>query len=231
MERNKSQDKEIDILLSALDNEDEVDHEIESLQKNDVMDFINFFNIKPGENELSLFSLYEHYKNWSNDIVKIVVFNREVRKVFQTKKINNVDRVLIKNDLVELNNNITRIARAKEHLKKSQSYKKQIERFIQEMQVNPDDKWVNLNEIYKWYTRWRQNKTRLKINKHNFSALLRFYFESKTSKNRAFFKLKGEFNMEKIKQLRGIKNEEKEKQKTVDEVCGIKTGTESKDTT
>jgi hypothetical protein len=229
MGRKKSQDEEIELLLSALQEDVDNLEEIETLDlTNDVTDFLNFFNIRPGSNKIRSLSFYEHYKNWSQSPASYVTFSKIISKTLTIEKTYNKNTVFIKNDLIELNNEVVRNARARKHLKRSHSYKKHIEKFIEDMEIVPGDKWVDINVIYKWYISWRYKKKTIRLLRRDLRGLLKFYFESRIGKSRGFFKVKGEFNMEKINQLRGITNEE-EKQKSEDQILGAKTGIQSED--
>lgn len=210
MERKKSRNEEIDLLLNALEADNDSLEELENLDlNNDIVDFLNFFNITAGENKIDLKSLYFYYKNWSNEPVTQLKFNMKISKYFTVDKIKEVSCIFIKNDFQKLNNNVAKIKREKNHLKKSFSLKKHLEKFIQEMEIKEHDKWMDLKSLYKWYIKWRYRRKIIKLTISDFRKLMSFYFESKIGGNKGFFKLKGEFNMEKIEQLR-IKHGEKE---------------------
>lgn len=208
MERNKRQNEEIEKLLSALENEENTMEEIQSLESDyDVIDFINAFNIAPGDKSISVASFYRYYKKWSSIPVSFKKFQGIVFRVFQKTILNWSTHILIRNDLIDLNNQIIKTEKAKKHLKKSFFIKKHLEQFINEMDITQSEDWTELQVIYKWYIKWRYRTKKIKLRKEVLKRLLCFYFESKIGTRRAFYKLKGEFNMEKINQLRGEQNE------------------------
>jgi hypothetical protein len=219
MERHKSQDKQIEALLNALEGNELSSEQVESLDSDfDVTEFINALNIQPGKNKMPVPVLYAHYKTWSGEPKGYQIFYRTIKKIFAIERKSDINFILIKNDLVNFNNETIRKKRAKQHLKKSFQFKKHVEDFINEMEIVESDKWMSLHEIYKWYVKWRYKRKTVKVCKMNLSSLLKFYFKSKIGKSRSFFKLKGEFNMEKIEQLRSEQNEKK--QETNKEIQG-----------
>jgi len=223
MEQNKSRDKQIEKLLSALENENVISEDVESLKQDaDVFDFINAFNIKPGQNKIKVSSFYLHYKNWSIDPINKIIFYSIIKKLFNFQ-IEKDTYIFIKNDLVDLNNLIVRQKKAKTYLRKTKTLKNHVENFIDEMEIIPSEKWVSLKDVYKWYIKWRYHRKQTKLNPKDLKNLLKFYFESKIGHNKSFFKLKGEFNMEKINQLRGKQNEEKTNQEIKSEISRTKT--------
>ena len=231
MERQRSQNKDIELLLNALENNAELPSEVESLDlTNDVVDFINVFNIFEGPNRILVSSLYQHYKAWSPTPIEYQSFHIIIKKYFKVDVIKRVLYVHIKNDLIDLNNQVVKSKKEKKHLKKSYLLKKHIELFIKEMEIIPSEKWIDIDKIYEWYIKWRYSRKNLKLKRKDLKDLLRFYFVSRIGKTRGFFKLKGEFNMEKINQLRGI-HEEKREQKVKNKVFSSEARTKSKDKT
>lgn len=203
MERKKSRDDEINALLSALESDNDSLEELQNLDlSSDVADFLNFFNIVPGNNTISIHSLYFYYKKWSADSITQAKFNLEIQRYFPTAVVKKLKCISIKNDFLELNNEIAKVNKAKKHLKRSFYLKTHLEKFIEDLDIKEDDNWVQLKEVYKWYIKWRYKRKILKLTVGDFKKLLSFYFESKVSGSKGYFKLKGEFNMEKIKQLR-----------------------------
>jgi hypothetical protein len=231
MERLKYQNKDIQLLLDALENSDNLIQENESLEGDgDVVEFINTFNIGPGDKKLFLKTLYVYYKNWSHFPISKPQFTKVIRRLFEIKSPTNAEYILIKNDFLELNNEIIRAKKAKKHLRKTFLIKKNIESFIDQMGIKESETWTDVKTIYKWYIKWRYKKKIVKLSVNQFKKLLKFYFQSKIGNNNAFFKLKGEFNMERIDQLRGTQNG-KTKQTVKGEIPSIKTGAKSKDKT
>lgn len=232
MGRKKSQDKEVELLLSALDHDVDLPEEIETLDiTNDVGDFLNFFNIVAGSNKIKTKSLYSHYKDWSPSPASYHTFLKVINKMFLVETTYNKCVLFIRNDMVELNNEIVRNIKARKHLKRSHAYKKHIEKFIEDLDIVPGDKWVDINFIYTWYIKWRYQRKTIKLLRRDLRGLLKFYFESKIGKSRGFFKVKGEFNMERINQLRGITSEEKEKPKSENEIRSVEAGIQPEDET
>jgi hypothetical protein len=223
MERRKSQNKEIELLLNALENDADLPEEIESTDlTSDVTDFINAFNIFPGENKIMMTSMYQHYKLWSPTPVTYVIFCVVLKKIFQIDEKRDRLIIHIKNDLIDLNNEVIKTKKAKAYLKKTVSFKKHIESFIEEMELVPSKRWVNIDFVYKWYIQWRYNRKNVKLKRKDLKDLLKFYFESKIGKTRGFFKLKGEFNMHKIEQLREKQTDKRNKTIKI-KVPGVKT--------
>lgn len=228
MERNKSQNKEIELLLEALENSDNNLEETQSLHHDaDVVEFINAFNIFPGPNLITITSLFIYYKTWSSLPVPLIKFSMVISRLFDVKEKRGIKKVPIKNNLLELNNEIIKTKKSKQYLKKAYSYKKHVEKFIEELKIEGTDEWVELQTIYKWYIKWRYERKKIKLRPFELKRILSFYFQNKIGKKRAFFKLKGEFNMEKINQLRGDKNEKKQ-QKGESETCCPKPPTKLK---
>lgn len=214
MERNKSQDKQIDILLSALQEEAAVIQEIESLEIDfDIVDFLNAFNISEGDNRLEIGVLYFYYKKWSDFPVKYSKFRGIIKRFLSIYRASGKSYVHIKNDFVNLNNEIVRTKRSKTHLKRALSFKKHILLFIEEMSIVESDEWVKDDLVYKWYKSWRYKRKNIKLTRAQLRNILKFYFQAKVGKTNGFFKLKGEFNMEKIRQLRGTQDEEETNKK------------------
>lgn len=212
MERKKSRNKEIELLLNALENDADLPEEIESVDlTSDVTDFINTFNIFPGENKIMMTSMYRHYKLWSPTPVTYAIFCVVLKKIFQIDEKRDRLIIHIKNDLIDLNNEVIKTKKAKAYLKKTIAFKKHIESFIEEMELVPSKRWVDIDLIYTWYIQWRYNRKNVKLKRKDLKDLLKFYFESKIGKTRGFFKLKGKFNMQKIEQLREKQNDKRNK--------------------
>lgn len=212
MQEKKWQNKEVDLLIEALEKEDFSNESLLTLDLNqDVVDFLNTYKIQPGENRIRVYALYNHYRTWSNKPLNLKEFGRIISRYFSFEDTRG-DFIKINVLIKDINQAVVKKRQAARHLKKGKSYLRHIKEFIVEMEVQEADEWVNYEVVYKWYIRWRYQRKGIKLSKAVFKNVIKFHFENKEGKQKMFLKLKGNFTKEKIMQLRG--NNAKEEQQT-----------------
>lgn len=210
MQEKKWQNKDVDLLIEALEKEDFSNESLLTLDLNqDVVDFLNANNLKEGEHRIRLYALYNHYRTWSNKPLNLKEFSRIISRYFCFDD-RRGEFIKINIPINDVNKAVIKKKQASSHLKKGRSYIRHIKDFIKEMEIKESDNWVDYETVYKWYIRWRYQRKFLKLSKPVFKNVIKFHFEHKQGKQKLFLKLNGNFTKEKIMQLRGNNEEEKQ---------------------
>lgn len=140
-----------------------------------ILEFLSFYNIKSGDNQVKKRLLYKMFIAWNKG-------NSYGYKYFATKLglyfKNKPEYVYLDLDAIDLTAKAKEVFFKKENSKKTKSkfYKNQIEKFIKEKGLKSGKYSVNSSVLYYIYEEWALNSKKKPIKINDFSMILSFYF-------------------------------------------------------
>ncbi len=173
-------------LLKILENNDS---KIENIphQKNDIMDFISQFNLKQGEEIVTLRLLYRFYCAWSKNRLKPKSFSHNIALYFYIKN----GYILLDINHLQLLKSTARKLRKTKPKTKSRLFKKHFESYLNKYSINKGSFFVKDSVLYNLYDKWTygfKKRNPLKISQLNQFFKI-FKFESKSINNNKWFGL------------------------------------------
>jgi hypothetical protein len=152
-----------------------------NLEKNDVVLFLTFYDIKPGRNVIKKRFLYELYRKWSSNSVSKHMFGHEVGKFLPSYQIGKDSIYKLSINAFDINERLYALILKKTKNKtKSSNYMKHFEHFIKKYEIKHGTVWLESFVLYYLYDKWIY-----KINKNNplgrrqFFNFCKMYFKFK----------------------------------------------------
>jgi len=194
-------------LLNSLEGEESVEH-----YKDDILNFISFYNIKTGDERVPGSTVYFLYKNWSKVQLKEREFYNKFNKLFNKKRSDyllNIEHM-----------NISKLALEKINKTKSKTknkkYKEHFEFFLSHYNLKGGDTWVGGELLFKMYLIWRKEAYKPRVlAKSQFYSFCRLYFSERRnySKKNTWFAV-NKISQEAYQKLKEVHAQEKEDNKT-----------------
>lgn len=188
MESQKPSTSKLDLddLLKALESEEQVDT---STPDNNVVAFLSFYNIEPGEHKVTAEALYKLYKGWTKEPVSRKVFSAAVRefiprpsKATQYFSINLDPNSLSSHTIKHLDKHTV-------DRTKSKSWRNHFEAFLNKHEIKSGYYWIEGSLLYHIYDKWLyNNNAKSRLGMYNFMRFCFLYIkETKlTAKGRYF---------------------------------------------
>jgi hypothetical protein len=153
----------------------------------DVPNFISFYNIEPGTNDIKTSIIYDLYKRWSKEPITELQFFLFFSKFFtkRTKlggtfyKLNSTALELASKRLKPINKKYE-VAK----FLKNKKWRESLEEFFKEQNITKGNNWTTGKYLFDLYNK----KPKLQMNNKAFYRLLEFYFEYKNVKGTPWFK-------------------------------------------
>lgn len=171
-------------LLSQINDSNVHPNEEEQLvyHKDNLLDFLSFYSIKPGAHKVKVSSLYKMYKAWTKENSHTSrSFYNQISHILQTDK---------KCVLIDINGlNLT--LKAKEVFfkpktsskVKSNSNKNQIEEFLKQYNIVPGKHAVHSDVLYFIYEAWRYDNYKRVMRIFDFNQIIMFYLPQAEKSN------------------------------------------------
>lgn len=179
---NKKKDflrQEIDTetLLSQLNESDVTNESNVPSAPDNMLDFVSFYNLKPGTNVVKGSLLYKLYTAWnkSEKLNKREFMNRLTVYLERSKS----GHVLINIDNVALTNKAKEVFFKTKHTiyLNTPRFKKNIERWMKELDIIPGDYAVDGTVLHYIYRDWSINNRLTAISVTDFNQILTYYFK------------------------------------------------------
>lgn len=212
------QDIDLNKLLESLENTEE-----KKEYSDHVLNFIAFYNLKPGNNLVKATVLYKLFKNWSKADVGSFNFSFRLKEIFPHQMIKDGMFFSLDQSALNLSEAALKLLQTKPERHLLPSYKRHFESFLAKYQVTEGTYWVESYVLYYLYDKWLfeiKRKTN-HLGYQSFNSLLSLYFTVKRlNKNQSYvvrinkenlMKHITEEHMEQIRQ--GYKHAKKRRQK------------------
>ncbi len=208
---------ELDELLDLLDQESpEIKEEAFIKDDDEVLGFISYYNIKPGENRVSVTLLKELFRKWTNSSISSDLFFKEFSKYFTRYCDAKRAYYGLNLDSLALAEKAKKVLLKKPNRTKSKTAKLHFEGFLGHYNISEGNLWVSLSSVYVLYNKWTTTKSASKttLSKASLRKFMDLYFESKKAMNKIWFKLNNEIR-DHFYDFKGLTDNGKEKNKKV----------------
>jgi hypothetical protein len=229
-------EQSLDELLKTL--EDSEEKNIVGVTTDDVFSFISTFNILPGNEPVLKNSLYNLYRNWSNEPLSRNSFGVRMSKHFlshqigpkQYYKLNTTSLAIEKETL-------NYIEKQKVDRTKSPSWQKHFKDYLEFYKIEKGKTWVQSFVLFHFYDKWcYKNKRKCMLSEITFFNFCKLYFEYKrnTESRMMWFGVNKEFvehflSPQKLTHLQQAREKKYGKrQKSKNKIPSIKTRAKSK---
>lgn len=227
-------DEELEALLKLAENEqlvyDKKDEDVFDQQSNDILRFMSTFDLKPGKELIKTTALYYIYTQWSHEVVTRETFTRRLSNHIPN------DRAYFKINLNAINLEKSTLEHAQKVTNpktKSKNWKIHIENFLTKFDIKNGGYWIEDFQLYYLYDKWcYEIKKKGQLNLKQFGLLLDLYIDKKrrTKDKVDWYKVDKniidylsnekqlsirEARMKKNGSKKNKKNEEKERNKTI----------------
>ena len=212
------QDIDLNKLLESLE-----DSEEQKEYSDQVLNFIAFYNLKPGNNLVKATVLYKLFKNWSKADVSSGTFTNRLKEIFPYQVIKDGTFFSLDQSALNLSEAALKLLQTKPERHLLPSYKRHFESFLNRYQVTEGTYWVESYILYYLYDKWLYEIKRKTnhLGYQSFNNLMSLYFTvKKPNTNQSYvvrinkenlMKHITEEHMEQIRQ--GYKNANKRRQK------------------
>lgn len=156
-------------------------------QKNDIIEFISQFNLKQGEERVTLGLLYQFYSAWSKNRVNRKIFSYNIGLYFFIKD----SYILLNGDYLQLLKSTANKLPKKRIKTKRRYFKKHFENYLNKYSINKGSFFVKDSILYNLYDKWTygfKKRNPLKLSQLNEFFKI-FKFESKSVNNNKWFGL------------------------------------------
>ena len=162
--------------------------------KNDVVRFVLFYDIKPGEENVNSKLLYKLYKSWSplkKDKATINQFNSIFLSIFARSHTSAPDPFKYPNrTFYRIDKSISHLflkmeqnRRKKIHIRSSKNYKRYAEEFMEMYNIKPGSLYVEADLLYHIFDNYQYTKKRKIISENNFRDLFSLYLPTKRTEH------------------------------------------------
>lgn len=188
---------DIETLLSQINDSNVHPNEEEQLvyHKDNLLDFLSFYSIKPGVNKVKVSSLYKMYKAWTkeNKYTRLS-FHNQISHILQTDN----GTALIDVDSLTLTLKAKEVFfKPKTSSKvKSNSNKNQIEEFLKKYNIVPGKHAVHSDVLYFIYEAWRYDTYKRVMRIFDFNQIIMFYLPQAENSNSYFTIDKQQLNVD-----------------------------------
>lgn len=166
MALNKSLDKIEDLLKQLESDEEHFEY------KNDLPDFITFYNIEPGTHKVLKNHLFNLYRAWSSDPIERKAFGNELGQIFDSSQssyyLNRKTKDLTQ-EMFKLKRELTS--------KISLHRKRHFDAYLNHYSILKGRTWVEGDILYYLYDKWcYDNKTKNALSYNTFLNFCNLYF-------------------------------------------------------
>lgn len=169
-------------LLNLLDEDNTSDEVNYTEYKNDILQFISVFNLKPGEEYIKAFTLYSIYKVWSKTPISKTAFYSEICKYFES--LNGKGYKINRNAIQLTHEAYVKFEKKKIRLK-SKYWTKHFEDFILYYSIKNGSFWLEDEILYFLYDKYTYERNILNTNrlsKELFFTYADLFFKHKITK-------------------------------------------------
>lgn len=188
----KVQDLNIEDLLKELENSSDEKNFRTDGQKNDVLTFLNVFNLKSGKTPILPRVLHKLYKVWSRTPVSSKMFAYTLKASFVVSD----DNVLIDEESFKIKREdwVYFYSGRTKRVNREHFWKKHFEMYLARFAIKPGTIFINFNSFLLLYTRFvNQPKRRGRIMaKDRFITYLRLHFKEKITEYSSYFAVSNE---------------------------------------
>lgn len=193
MSKKHLHELDTDDLLKQLEDAPEATSVEESHEFDDqVVQFIQKYNIKPGNNYYRTFFLYRLFKLTYPDSMNCNKFTIAMCRFFQTVQTKNNQTVfLLDKSLFELSAEMDKLIRAnKTKPQRSPTYVKYYEEYLKRYSLAPGTTWTCINVLYDMWKEFRDvsNGGKALVSRERFKLFLDKTFKHKTLNNLEYYK-------------------------------------------
>lgn len=156
---------------------------------NDISSFVHFIKINPGSNAVSFKTLYNLYRDWSNNPVKKYTFNNQLKTSYSYKQIGIHKYYFFDKTELDLREilNAEKQRKVKDYTK-TKSKKNHFDSFLNFYNIKPGDYYIEDFVLYNLYDKWTyKNKNKSPFSMKNFRGFCNLYFLKKENKVKAFY--------------------------------------------
>lgn len=174
----------IDDLLTSLDSSsNNTDINIQEFKDNDFLSFLSFYNIKTGEEQVSLAVLYELYNRWSKVKMKHFKFSNLFCKYFKYSTAHRKKDIFINKSTLNLAIEAQHILFKSDtkDVTKNSKFTKQIECYIDEFGLVKGSDYIDSSVLFYFYDNWSYKRLK-QLNKQQFNTFMELFFDKKYTK-------------------------------------------------
>jgi hypothetical protein len=172
-------EQSLDELLKTLEESEEKN--IVGVTSDDVFSFISTFKILPGNENVLKNSLYELYRNWSNDPVTRSKFGVSISKHFLSHQIGPKQYYKINTSSLNIQKEtLIHIEKRKVDRTKSPSWQKHFNDYLTFYNIEKGNTWVQSFVLFHFYDKWcYKNKRKCMLSETTFFNFCKLYFHYK----------------------------------------------------
>src|SRR5271166_3142275 len=121
--------------------------------RNDVTDFISFYNIKSGKYKISTKLLYKLYVKWSENPISLIVFTKTLTDLF-TYKMSGPNYFILLNKTSFKLKSILDSQYKVVNKTKQKSYKKHFDLYLEKYNITKGTTYITNKILYNLYDKW-----------------------------------------------------------------------------
>lgn len=122
--------------------------------RNDIIEFLSVYNIKPGDDRVKNTTLYNLYKLWSKTPVNQITFSRNLFELFPTIRYGTSHAVCINKTAIKLKEESWKILKPMDK-RKYPGWKKHFELYLNKYSIKKGRFFVKSSVLYNLYDQWR----------------------------------------------------------------------------
>ena len=168
------QDLDLESLLSKAIEVSGQSQEEEHIVHDNILEFISFYNIKPGKHPVKRRVLYKMFRAWSKAAdYGPNYFGLKLTQFFESDQYN----VFISYEAIDLTKKAKEVFFKSDNSSrvKSKHYKQQIEKFMEDLSVTSGDYAVQGTSLYYIYEGWALETRKKVLGIKDFCSMLKFY--------------------------------------------------------
>lgn len=145
--------------------------------KNDVLNFILFFNLEPGNDTVTNNLLYQLYCNWSEEKTTKQRFMNNIKKYFKTE----LPFIYINKTALKITEEVYKLIEINKVDKtKNKDQRLHFENFLENYKLKSGTKWIESVILYSLYDEWcYKNKKKNPMGTQHFYGFCRLYLPNK----------------------------------------------------
>lgn len=169
-------------LIKELDQPTQSEQSVNPYKNNDVLDFVYFFNMKPGKEPVKKKLLYKIYTKWSKDVVHLKTFNNILTDYFES----DITVLYLDSDAFKLTKNAIEFLEPKKKRDTGNpNYQRHFSNFLSHYSIVPGKTWIEQEVLYYLYRKWKDDKGSL--NPSTFSDFCSINLRKKKTETAIFY--------------------------------------------
>lgn len=187
MNKKPLSELELTELLAELEESSDLKQFRTEGSSDDVLSFLNIYDLRPGEDSIPNRTLFRLYRTWSKNPVNSIAFAIKIHEIFEhTPRVTKINEELFK---IKREDWIYFYKNPKRTNPLEQKHKRMFEAFLKNFDLSPGDEPVNFESICLLYDRYineKKSKTAC-LNKIKLESFCKIYFKQKNTTRGSYY--------------------------------------------